>query len=94
MTQIKKLGQPPVRTAKIKLLKGVVLGPGEMGKEGDIYEIPKYKATELVSHGLAEYTDEGTASENEDPGAAAHREGYSTATIEAATDRDPKPKKR
>jgi hypothetical protein len=94
MAQIKKIGQPLVRTAKVKLLKGVVLGPGEIGHEGDIYEVPKYQATELIGHGLAEYTDEGAPSENDDPGAAAHREGYATVTMEGVTDRDPRPKRK
>lgn len=83
----------PVRTAKIKLLKGVCIAGGEDGIAGDIYEVPKHQATELVSHNLAAYTDEGEASEGEDAGAEAHGQGYETATIEP-TNRDFKPKKK
>jgi hypothetical protein len=83
-----------VRTAKIKLLKGVVLGPGEIGAPGEIYEVPKYLATQLVHAEQAEYTDEGDPSEGADAGAEAHKNGYSTVTMEDATNRDPKPKRK
>lgn len=94
MAQIKKIGQAPVRTAKVKLLKGVVLGPGEIGAPGEIYELPKHIATQLVHSGQGEYTDEGDPSEGADPGAKAHRDGYSTVTMEAPAARDPKPVRR
>jgi hypothetical protein len=91
---VKRINQPPVRTAKVKLIKGVVLGPGEVGAPGEIYEVPKHLATQLVHSGQAEYTDEGDSSEGADAGAQAHREGYSTATMEEPTNRDPKPKRK
>jgi hypothetical protein len=94
MVQVKRVGQPKVRTAKVKLLKGVVLGPGEVGQPGDIYELPKHVATQLVATKQAEYTDEGDPSEGDDPGAQAHKDGYSTVTVEEATNRDPRPRKR
>lgn len=85
---------PPARTAKVKFLKGVCLGPGQDANPGEIYELPKHVATQFVSNRQAEYTDEGDPSEHDDPGAAVHREGYSTTTLERPTDRDPKPKKK
>lgn len=91
MAQVKKIGQPAVRTAKVKLLKGVVLGPGEIGYPGEIYEVPKHLATQLVFCEQAAYTDEGDPSDGADAGAQAHRDGYKTATVESATNRDPKP---
>lgn len=91
----KRLKAPPaVQVAKVKLTKGVILGPGQIGEAGEIYELPKHKATELVHSGLAEYTDEGDPAEGEDAGAEKHRQGYETATVEEPTSRDPKPKKR
>jgi len=94
---------PAVRTAKVKILKGVVIGPGCDAEPGEIFEVPKHIASQFVSNGQAEYTDEGEASEHDDQGAAMHREGYQVATpggstklatLEPATDRDPKPKKK
>jgi hypothetical protein len=76
------------------LLKGVVMGPGQIGQPGEIYEVPKHMATQLVSNGQAEYTDAGDPADGYDPGADAHKAGYGIATLEAATDRDPKPKKK
>ena len=95
MVVIKKLGErAPVHTAKIMLLKGVVMGPGDIGKAGDIYELPTHLATQLISNGQAKYTDAGDPSEHDDPGAEAHEAGYPTVTVEAPTTRDPKPKKK
>lgn len=95
MTQVKRLTKPaPVRTAKVKFLKSVCLGGGQDAYPGEIYELPKYLASELVSNRQAEYTDEGDPSEHDDPGAAVHQEGYSTVTMEQPTNRDPKPKKK
>lgn len=94
MTQVKRIALPKVRTAKIKILKGVCIAPGEDAARGDIYEVPKHVASALVANRQAEYTDEGDPSEGDDPGAAAHNEGYSTVTIEQPTNRDPKPKKK
>jgi hypothetical protein len=91
---VKRINQPAVKTAKVKLLQGVVLGPGETGERGDIYEMPKHLASQLVGSGQAEYTDEGDPSEHDDAGAATHREGYSTVTVEPPSERDPKPKRR
>jgi hypothetical protein len=95
MQQIRKMAPPPpVRTAKVKFLKAVTLGQNQDAMPGDIFELPKYMATEFVSSGFAEYTDEGDRSEHDDPGADAHRESYQTATLEPPTSRDPKPKKK
>lgn len=91
---IKRINQPPVRTAKVKLLRGVVLGPGVIGAPGEIYEVPKYLATQLVHSGQAEYTDEGDPSDGADAGAQTHRDGYSTVAMEAPTERDPKPRRK
>lgn len=87
-------GPAPAKTAKVKFLKGVILGPGQVAEKGDIYELPKHLATQLVSSGQAVYTDEGDPSEHDDAGADAHEAGYSTVTMEAPTNRDPKPKKK
>ncbi len=93
MTKVKRLPGPPVRTTKLKLLKGVSLGHGQDGEEGEIYELPKYFATELVSLKLAEYTDEGDPLQHDEtpPG---DKDAIPTATIERPTSRDPKPQKR
>lgn len=93
---VKRISAPPapVHTAKVKFLKGVVLGPGQKAAPGEIYELPKHFATQLVTHGQAEYTDEGAPSEHDDAGADAHQAGYSTTTVEVPTNRDPKPKKK
>lgn len=93
--QVKRIAPPPrVKTAKVKFLKSVCLGPGEDASVGDIYELPKHMATELVSNRMAVYTDEGDPSEHDDAGAAAHEAGYSTVTAEAPTNRDPRPKRK
>jgi hypothetical protein len=95
MTQVKRIAQPaPARTAKVKFLKSVCLGGGQDAYPGEIYELPKHMATELVSNRLAIYTDEGDPSEHDDPGAQAHLGGYSTVTMEPPTSRDPRPKKK
>ena len=83
----------PVRTEKIKLLKGVVMGT-EDGQAGEIYEVPKHLATELVSHGFAELTDEGDPLEHDETPAGEKGVPYATTTVEAPTSRDPKPAKR
>jgi hypothetical protein len=83
----------PVRTAKIKLLKGVVLGPEQRGKKGEIFEVPRHFATELVSFGMAEETEDGDPLEHDET-PAEEKDGYSTVTIEKPTVRDPKPSKR
>lgn len=86
---------PPVRTVKVKLLKGVVMGPEDDGEPGDIYELPRHKATELISHGQAEETDEGDDLEhNEVAAEVSDPDAIRTLTIEAPTARDPKPAKR
>ena len=94
MNQVHRIVQPPTHVAKVMLLRGVVLGPGQIGSPGEIYELPKHLATQLVTTGQAEYTDAGDPAEGYDPGADAHRAGYSTVTVEGATDRDPKPKRK
>ena len=47
-------------TVKVKLLKGIVLGPGaagpKLGVPGGVYEFPASAAYELVRAGLGEYT--------------------------------------
>jgi hypothetical protein len=93
--QVKRLvAAPPARTAKVKFLKAVTLGPDQDAYKGEIYELPKYMATQFVNSGQAEYTDEGDPSEHDDPGAATHQAGYQTVTLEQPTNRDPKPKKK
>jgi hypothetical protein len=86
---------PPVHTVKVKLLKGVILGPGEDGAPGDIYELPRYKATELISHGQAVQTYEGDPLvHNEVIAEAKDPDAVRTVTLEAPTARDPRPAKR
>jgi hypothetical protein len=95
MSRVKKIGAAPVvRTEKVKLVKGVVMGPGEDGEPGDIYEVPKHIATQLIAHGQAELTDEGDPLEHDETPAGEKGAPYQTATIEAPTSRDPKPAKR
>lgn len=95
MTIVKQIRPPAApRTAKVKLLKGVCMGPGQDGAPGEIYEIPKHVATMLVSNGQAEYTDEGDDSDGNDAGAASHAQGYETVTVESPSNRDPRPKKK
>lgn len=94
MTHVKRLGNVLAKTAKVKLLKGVIMGPHEVGKPGDIYELPKHQASELVAYKQAVYTDEGDASEHDDAGAAVHEAGYETVTMEEPTTRDPRPRRR
>jgi hypothetical protein len=91
---VKRVSRPTIKTAKVKLLKGVILGPGQRGREGEIYEVPKHQASQLVNFGQAEYTDEGEASEHDDAGAKTHREGFNTVTLEQPENRDPKPKRK
>jgi hypothetical protein len=93
--RVKRIAEPaPVRTEKVKLLKGVVMGPGEDGEPGDIYELPEHIATQLISHGQAELTDEGDPLEHDETPREEKGQPYSTATIEAPTTRDPKPSRR
>lgn len=82
----------PVRTTKVKLLKGVVLGPGQLGKVGEIYEIPRHIATQLISSGMAEETDEGDPVQHDET-PADEKESFGVA-IEKPTSRDPKPARR
>jgi len=94
MAKVKKMaGGPPVRTVKLKFFKGVVLDFGCVAEAGDIYEVPKHMATEMVSLGLAEYTDEGDPLQHDET-PAAEKEAFPTVTIEKPTSRDPKPAKR
>lgn len=93
---IKRVGRvvpPAVRTAKVKLLKGVVLAPETRGKAGDIFEIPRHLATQLISSGVAEETEEGDPVQHDET-PAEEKDGYSTVTVERPTSRDPKPAKR
>jgi hypothetical protein len=86
---------PPVHTVKVKILKGVILGPDTDAEPGDIYELPRYKATELISHGQAEETNEGDPLvHNEVIAEAKDPEAVRTVTLEAPTARDPRPAKR
>jgi hypothetical protein len=95
MAKLKRIGPVPiVRTEKVKVLKDVVMGPGEIGRKGDIYEVPKHIATQLIAHGQAELTDEGDPLEHDETPAEEKGVAYQTATIEAPTSRDPKPAKR
>jgi hypothetical protein len=89
----KKMSGPPVHTVKLKFRTGVVLDYGYVAQAGDIYEVPKHMATELVSNGMAEYTDEGDPLEHDETGDA-DKDKFPTTTIEKPTSRDPKPAKR
>jgi hypothetical protein len=93
MAKVKKLGVPPVRTMKVKLLKGVVLGAGQVGRAGEIYEVPKHLATQLVASGLAQITTEGDPLQHDET-PAEEKDGYVMVTMERPTSRDPKPTKR
>lgn len=94
MAKIRKLAaQAAVRTAKVKLLAGVVLGPGQRGNKGEIYEIPRHMASELISTGMAVETTEGDPLQHDET-PAEEKNGYSTVTVEKPTSRDPKPTKR
>jgi hypothetical protein len=67
MAKVKRIGTPaPVRTEKVRLLKHVVMGPGDDAEVGDIYEVPKHIATQLIAHGHAELTDEGDPLEHDE----------------------------
>jgi hypothetical protein len=94
MATVRKLSRTPIKTAKVKMLSGTVLGPGQVGRVGEIYELPKHLATQLVNMGQAEYTDEGDPSEHDDAGAKANKDGYDVVTVEKPDSRDPKPKRR
>ena len=98
MAQGKKSSGPPVRTAKVKFLTGVVLGVGDIARMGDIYELPKFRCTELVHAGLAEYTTEGDPIEHDETPAGEPKgvpgDEHTVVTVEKSTERDPKPKKR
>src|SRR5690349_9433988 len=95
MARVKKISPvAPVRTEKVKLLKHVVMDVGDDGVPGDIYEVPKHIATQLISHGQAELTDEGEPSEHDETPAEEKGQTYQTTTIEAPTSRDPKPERR
>jgi hypothetical protein len=93
MAKVKRLAGPVVRTVKIKLLKGVVLGPGDDGNPGDIYEVPRHVATPLVFQGLAEYTTEGDPLKHDET-PASEKDAFPTTNIEAPTSRDPRPARR
>ena len=93
MAKVKKLGGPPVRTMKVKLLKGVVLGPNQVGKAGEIYELARSKATELIFTGMAEETDEGDPLQHDET-PQGEKDSSGVATLEKPHPRDPKPTKR
>jgi hypothetical protein len=93
--RVKRVAEgPPVHTVKVKLLKGVILGPNEDGEPGDIYELPRYKATELISHGQAIETDEGDELVHNEVTEISNPDVIRTLTVEAPTARDPRPAKR
>jgi hypothetical protein len=94
--RVKQLAEgPPVHTVKVKLLKGVILGHNEDGEPGDIYELPRHKATELISHGQAIETDEGDELvHNEVTAEMSDPDAIRTLTIEKPIARDPRPAKR
>jgi len=77
--------QQTVKTQKVRILRAVVLAPHVVGEEGEVYEVPRWMANELVGYGRAERVlDE---EEIADP------ETLVTTTLETPTSRDPKPKK-
>jgi hypothetical protein len=93
--RVKRIGdRPVVRTKKVKLLKGVVMAPGEDGVPGEIYELPHHIATQLIAHGQAEYTEEGDPLEFDETPQSEKTDTFRTTTIEAPTSRDPKPARR
>lgn len=93
MARVKRVAGPLVRTVKVKLLKGVVLGAGQVGRVGEIYELPKYLATQLIGAAQAEITTDGDPLQHDET-PAEEKDGYSTATLESPTKRDPKPTRR
>ena len=93
MARVKRMAGPPVRTAKVKLLRGVVLGAGQVGRAGEIYELPKYLATQLISSGQAELTTEGDPLQHDET-PAEEKDAFPTVTVEKPTSRDPKPTRR
>lgn len=94
MVRVKKMpAGPPVHTVKVKLLKGVVMGPNEYGVAGDIYEVPKHFATELISSNRAVPTDEGDPLQHNEMPPSSPDE-IATTKIETPTSRDPKPARR
>jgi len=83
---VKKLPNlEPVKTQKIRILRAVVLAPNLVGEAGEVYEVPRWMANELVGYGRAERVQDGE--EIADP------ETLVTTTMETSTNRDPKPKK-
>ena len=44
----------PVKTARIRILRAVVLAPHTVGQPGDVYDVPRWMANELVGVGQAE----------------------------------------
>ena len=84
MVEVKKLDSkvPEVRTATIRILSAVILGPGVDAEKGEIWEVPRHMANLLVGHGQAEIVDV-----KDDP------EEYGV-RIETPTTRDPRPKRK
>jgi hypothetical protein len=93
MAKVKKIAGPLVRTVKVKLLKGVVLGGGVVGRIGEIYELPRHLGTQLIFSGQAEITTEGDQLQHDET-PEEEKKGYSAATLESPTARDPKPTRR
>ncbi len=93
MAKVKKIVGPPVKTTKVKLLKNVILGAGQDGYKGEIYELPLHQALELIGSGKAIETDEGDPAQF-DERTPAEKETFGTVTLDKPTTRDPKPAKR
>ncbi len=72
---------PKEKIATVRILAGVFL-PGVEAQAGEVYELPRHMARELVGHGLAE-----TIEIPEDP------DEIGVVQVDAPTNRDPKPKR-
>ena len=75
---------PAQKPTKVKILSGVTIGPGLIGKAGEVWSLPQADALILIGHGLAEkFSEEGDAPDPETIGVQ----------MAERTDRDPKPQK-
>ena len=72
----------PAKVDRVRILKGFVVAPHVNAEPGEVFEVPRWMAQQFVGMGQAEFV-----------GDAPSPEPLTTATLDALTNRDPKPKK-
>ena len=85
-SEAKKLLANVTKTDRVRIVRPVVLAPHVVAEAGDVYELPRWMANQLIGHGQAERVQD-------DDGVAADPATLVTTSLETAKSGDPKPKK-